>query len=209
MNNISEEKLNCQCEVCGKKFYRPPYYIKQTKHLTCSYKCSNELRKVTMAGENNPQYGRKGELSPTFKNFTRISHGYRVNYKPEHPFTKENYIREHRLIAEQYLLDDINSINIDETLYLNPKFVVHHIDCDKLNNDIDNLCVMTKEDHSAMHITFKTIFRNDKGQIMDIKNNYETKEELREAFFEYINNHNIYYHIINKINIPDSYFKVS
>lgn len=34
---------------------------------------------------------------------------------------------------------------------LEKKEIVHHIDGDRLNNDIDNLCLMTMSEHAALH----------------------------------------------------------
>lgn len=34
---------------------------------------------------------------------------------------------------------------------LEKKEIVHHIDGDRLNNDIDNLCLMTASEHTALH----------------------------------------------------------
>ena len=194
-------ELNCKCMICGKLFHRKPSYIEKTKNITCSYECSYKLRKITYAGKNNPQYGRKGELSPSFKG-EFIRHGYEEEYKPNHPYNINNYVRKHRLIAEQYLLDDYNSINIEGNKYLLPDFVVHHIDFDKLNNKLENLCVMLKKDHSAMHISLRTIIRNDDGTIKTVKDKYNSKKEIINAFYDYIKNNNIYYHTNNKMNIP-------
>jgi hypothetical protein len=193
--------------VCGKLFHRKPSYIEKTKNITCSYECSYKLRKITYAGKNNPQYGRKGELSTNFVGEKRKSHGYWEIYNPNHPYNEGNRVLEHRLIAEEYLLDNINSINIDGKKYLKPEFVVHHIDFDKLNNNINNLCVMKKDDHSAMHISFKTIIRGDKGRIKDVKYDFDinNKNEIKEIFNNYLNDHDIYYHTIDKINIPKKY----
>ena len=198
---------NCECVICHKLLYRPPSYIEKTKNITCSYKCSNELRKTTYIGERNPQYGRKGNLSAVFVGEKTKSHGYWRLYKPDHPYSEGNRVLEHRIIAEEYLLDSINSIDIDGKKYLKPEYAVHHIDFDKLNNHINNLCVMKKDDHSAMHISFKTIIRGDKGRIKTVKYNFDinNKNEVKEAFDNYLNNHNIYYHMINKINIPNDY----
>lgn len=198
---------NCECAICHKLLYRKPSYIKKTKNITCSYKCSNELRKTTYVGENNPQYGRKGNLSAAFAGEKIKSHGYWKLYKPDHPYNKRNRVLEHRIIAEEYLLDSINSIDIDGKKYLKPEYAVHHIDFDKLNNNINNLCVMKKDDHSAMHISFKTIIRGDKGKIKTVKYNFDinNKNEIKKAFDNYLDNHDIYYHTINKVNIPNDY----
>lgn len=47
---------------------------------------------------------------------------------------------EHRLIMEQYLGRELKSSEI-----------VHHIDGNKLNNDIKNLKVVTRKEHIALH----------------------------------------------------------
>ena len=45
---------------------------------------------------------------------------------------------------------------------------VHHIDHNKLNNDIDNLLLMKKSDHNALHakLNLKNRTRNSKGQFV-------------------------------------------
>lgn len=54
-------------------------------------------------------------------------------------------------IAEKYLLNDNNSIVIDGEQYLSPDFVVHHINFDKLDNCVDNLIVMSLDEHTKLH----------------------------------------------------------
>jgi hypothetical protein len=55
--------------------------------------------------------------------------GYVLLYLPTHPFSDYNgYVLAHRVIAEQYL-----------GRYLTASEVIHHIDNDKTNNDLDNL----------------------------------------------------------------------
>lgn len=202
---MGEKQPNCECAVCHKPLYRKPCYIAKTKNITCSYKCCYELKKITYKGENNPQYGNKGNRCPGFVGEKRISHGYQKIYYPDHPYKDEaGRVLEHRAIAEKYLLDDINSIEINGKKYLNIEYAVHHIDFNKLNNNIDNLCVMKKNDHSAMHIFFKTIIRGEKGRIKTVKYNFDinSKDETTKAFNNYIQTHDIYYHTINNINIP-------
>lgn len=49
-------------------------------------------------------------------------------------------IDEHRLVMEKHLGRKLSSNE-----------VVHHIDGDKTNNDIDNLQVMTRQEHALLH----------------------------------------------------------
>ena len=81
-----------------------------------------------------------------------IKHGYRLIKCIDHPFANSRgYVNEHRLVAEQYLLNDNNSIVINNMKYLSPNFVVHHIDFNRLNNNPKNLIVMTISEHKTMH----------------------------------------------------------
>lgn len=68
---------------------------------------------------------------------------YRWVYAPDHPrATKKGWVQEHRIIAEE-LLGRI----------LKPEEVVHHIDKDTLNNNVDNLMIFAAaRDHNAFHM---------------------------------------------------------
>ena len=72
---------------------------------------------------------------------------------PGHPYGtgRTNYVFEHRLIAEKYLLTDENSVVIDGKRYLSPKYHVHHKNQNRLDNRLENLQVMTKGEHMALH----------------------------------------------------------
>ena len=59
-----------------------------------------------MLGEGNHQFGLKGELNSSWKSNERISHyGYMLVRCLNHPFKNcDDFVFEHRLIAEKYLL---------------------------------------------------------------------------------------------------------
>lgn len=69
----------------------------------------------------------------------------------EHPFSIKGWVREHRIIAEKYHLDDNNSVEINGVRYLKQELEVHHKDFDKTNNDKDNLKILTKSEHIKLH----------------------------------------------------------
>jgi len=52
------------CEVCGRIIYVKPKDQAKFNHITCSYKCMGELRKIIYVGENNPNYGNRGMNNP-------------------------------------------------------------------------------------------------------------------------------------------------
>lgn len=89
----------------------------------------------------------------TKKNGIRYCRGYKyIKPDEQHPFVnKDGYIPEHRLIAEKYLLNDSNSVIIDCKKYLSPNFDIHHIDFNRLNNNPQNLIIITKNEHKTIH----------------------------------------------------------
>ena len=64
-------------------------------------------------------------------------------------------MREHRLVAEKYLLNETNSVEINGERYLKPEYDVHHKNFDKLDNRVENLEVLTRSDHLKLHHKLK------------------------------------------------------
>ena len=141
---------NMTCKMCGKAFYIKKSHIGKTKNACCSRKCGAELKKITMAGEKNHQYGLRGNLNDSFKSGEFITTwGYRkilLDWKNDH-----HYILEHRLVAEKYLLTDDNSVDINGEMHLKEECVVHHKDKNRLNNNVENLYVFPNENIHAIY----------------------------------------------------------
>ena len=145
-------KPNTKCPVCKKEFYIKQFQLSKSKNTCCSLDCSSKLRKITMSGENNHQYGLTGDKNSSFKEYRNERHGYYNLYEPDHPFCDDDgRILEHRLMAEKFLLENKFSIDIDGKKYLSPDFVVHHKDQNKKNNNIENLQILTKSQHTSIH----------------------------------------------------------
>lgn len=145
--------LNCKCDFCGKLFHKKPSHIPLSKTHFCCQKCFAEYKKINFCGENNHQYGLKGNKNSSFKSDERITtQGYKRIRVLDHPFrNKADFVFEHRLIAEKYLLNEENSVEINGKKYLKPNYEVHHIDRNRLNNDVSNLQVLTKSEHMKLH----------------------------------------------------------
>lgn len=145
---------NAKCPICGKRFHLKPSKLAKDKNHYCSRDCHKEAKKAYMAGEGNHQYGLKGEKNASWKGGKKYTnYGYYMICVPGHPFGegRTNYVFEHRLVAEKYLLTEENSVEINGKRYLKPEYDVHHIDFDRTNNDVSNLVVMKKSDHRRLH----------------------------------------------------------
>lgn len=150
-------KKNAVCPICKRKFHIKPSSLHDGSIHCCSKECSIELRKIRMSGENNHQYGLKGELNSSYKGGERINvGGYILVYSPGNPFrNSDDYVLEHRLVAEKYLLNEENSVIIKGKKYLKPEYVVHHIDGNRRNNEVSNLVVMTRNEHTQLHMNLR------------------------------------------------------
>lgn len=138
------------CCVCGKMVYRKPYQRLHhcINNIYCSLECMGKHRKEIMQGENNPNYNniRRKDGDIMYKN------NYIYERVIGHPFADEGgWVRQHRLVAEKFLLNDENSITIDGKRYLKQEYDVHHIDENKTNNDVSNLLVLTRAEHQKLH----------------------------------------------------------
>lgn len=138
-----------------------------------------------MKGSGNHQWGLKGYKNASWKGGKRklSFHGYVMLRAEDHPFADDQgWVFEHRLVAERYLLNDHNSIEIDGKRYLRSDFCVHHINFDRTDNSLENLLVMEKGKHRAMHNLLNPANRNEYGQfVKDDPNKIKIKRVTETA----------------------------
>lgn len=149
----NEEYFNCICPICDKRFHVRPSQLKKDKNHYCSKECHRLAKMEYMKGEKNHQYGLKGNKNASWKSDKKITnYGYVKIRVLDHPFKDcDGFVFEHRLIAEKYLLNKENCIEINGKRYLKKEYTVHHLDENKLNNSVENLKVMTKKEHCKIH----------------------------------------------------------
>lgn len=175
-------KPNCKCSVCGKEMYLKPFRLKRVKYgVVCSDKCKSKQKSELMKGKNNHQYGLKGDKNASFVGKNRINqYGYNMIYLPNHPKAdKDGRYREHRYVIEtQGNYDDFYFDLINNTKVLKDEFIPHHIDRDKLNNNISNLTILTRSEHTSIHNKERTIIRDVRGRIIGVFKSGELLETL-------------------------------
>ena len=176
---------NCECPICHKKFYVKPSRLKRIKHEpTCSVECASILKSQYMSGEGNHQFGLKGELNSSFKGIEIIRHNHNIDdilvYDPVHPFAdKDGRVKKHRLLIEQNyeLFDKKFFIKEGGRIVLKKEYQVHHKDGNHNNNNINNLEVLTRSEHTSIHNKEKEIIRDSQnGKIIGVVK----REELLE-----------------------------
>lgn len=108
-------------------------HIKKVRLANTGVKFTEERKlKIKL---NRPDFN--GNKNPRWLGGNFISRGYRFIYSPKHPLRNiKGYVREHLFILYKHLSGNIKKSN-----------VIHHIDKNKLNNNINNLMVM--KDHGA------------------------------------------------------------
>ncbi len=190
-------ELNATCLVCGKRFHITPYRLNKTENHYCSRECHRIAKMSYMLGDKNHQFGLLGNKNASWKSDEKISYyGYKLVRNLDHPFRNtDGFVFEHRLVAEKYLLNDTNSIEINGNLYLSSDYVVHHLDFNRLNNRVDNLLVMKRSEHSEMHMKIT----HDITKLIEYCNNYNLN-------FDTVYNNHIYntnHYKYNKNNVED------
>lgn len=90
----------------------------------------------------------RGEKSPFFiKGPTRNSNGYMCVYRPNHPRANKGRVYEHIVVMEEYLGRGLLWYGARD-----PRSeVVHHKNGVRTDNRIENLEVMTQEEHTRLH----------------------------------------------------------
>ena len=132
--------MKVRCKNCGKEFNVFPSRIKLGRVKYCSMAC------YSRKGNNNPQYGKKRELSTKWNGGKRKSNGYIEILLPN-----GKRIYEHRLIVEEYLGRKL--LKEEE---------IHHINEVRDDNRLKNLYLFKKGKHKGFHnLKIKPILKSN------------------------------------------------
>ena len=151
---MSLPKVAITCKECGVVFY--DHQCHADRRVFCSKTCmeANKLhgaeKSERFTGSNNPMWA---------GGVTLHSDGYVYRYAPDHPFSSNGRVFEHRLVAEAHLRsvdpDSVFLVKLGDRKYLRPEVGVHHKDEDKRNNTPDNLMVVTNSEHQKIHAALR------------------------------------------------------
>ena len=124
-----------KCIVCGDEYLTTPQRLNRTKEFQnpgayCSKQCVGKVAFKTLRQFGSDHYAWKGGRNKNSKGYIEI-------YMPDHPFCRGGkYVAEHRLVMEKHL-----------GRYLKPYEKVHHRNCIKDDNRLENLQLVTNETH--------------------------------------------------------------
>ncbi len=152
-----------KCKRCGHiwKKYNKPSKVKWCP--SCKSINWDEIKKIIKG--NCKFCGDKCKRHYNYINYIKKGNNQKINVVLQEklsPFgykdirIDNNFLKKHRVIMENWLREnEPNSeflVEIDGTKYLKPEVVVHHIDCNRLNNEVENLyCFHSKGEHTKYH----------------------------------------------------------
>lgn len=179
------------CEICKKELDVKPSRIKRLRlgFIACSKTCSSELRKTTTKGSNNHQFGLTGRKNSSFKgNETISNYGYILEYCENHPrphdkSIKGTRVKQHRLVVERNsnLFDSKYFEIINNITVLKVDYDVHHKNEIITDNKLENLEILTRSEHTALHNKLKQIIRDvNTGRIIGVFKSDELLENPEE-----------------------------
>lgn len=135
------------CKNCGKEVYRRPSLLKRTKFSSCSKSCSMVINNKGRIPWNKGLKGSQVAWNKGIENPSILLDKH-PSWKGGRNKMSTGYIRI-RTVNKDYQLEHRVLIENKLGRKLLPSEVVHHIDFNKANNDLENLLVF---DNQSAHI---------------------------------------------------------
>lgn len=147
--NMSTGKTYYTLMAAGCEFRRKgmPYGFKQSEEFCKNLSARRTGKKMSDETKSKLSESKKCHYNGLNGYGHTKSHnrGYAVCYVPDHPNShSDGYAMLHTVLME---------IHIGR--YLTDNEVVHHLDGNRNNNDINNLALMTRKEHQSMHMKIR------------------------------------------------------
>lgn len=153
-NREKAQIVKVKCAFCGKDFdvYARDSRVKDNKIKYCGTECRDNalkkgvIRQCAVCGKefySTRNFLCSRDCASKYRSISCLHKTYyEKGYEVKHikGYNKRGNAKVHRLVVEEHIGRRLSS---DE--------IVHHIDGNKLNNDISNLQVMTRGEHSSLH----------------------------------------------------------
>lgn len=151
LNNYERTKtlVHWQCDNCNKEFSKARNGVYDTTSKSYCGDCISKIGKNKLASVAGLQSKIKNKFIPNIGKVVVGKEGYPEIYiGKDYPYRKGGYrsIREHLYVMECHLKRGLKSGEI-----------VHHIDGDKANNNIENLFLTTVNEHNKLHAESESI----------------------------------------------------
>ncbi len=171
---------NTTCQWCGKPMHLKASHLALRKHgATCSRECERYYRREWFSGSGNHQYGLKGPLNDSYKNEELSAHNHNCIDKLvyvggwyKRPNIKGRIEKHRYLVEKNHNLYPSEFFDFDDGwYYLKKGLVVHHKDGNHDNNDLNNLDVLTRGQHTRLHnkLRDRSRFRTRTTAVLQIK----------------------------------------
>lgn len=143
------KRIYCKvhCTNCNKTILREKSAV--TKSKTQIFSCSKECLKAMRCGPKNSRF-----IERKYKRGTPGS--YILLWRPEHPNARLGRVSEHRLVIEEHL-----------GRFLRDDEFIHHINCRKDDNRLENLIVCSNFQHNRAHGSLEEVVKEliDTGRL--------------------------------------------
>lgn len=106
-------------------------------------KRKSKLYRLSKLEEKNPMYGKYGKQHHNYKGVISDGKGYLMILKPDWYTGRKN--SKHVYLHDVIICEQLGLTELPKN------YVVHHVDGNKTNNSIDNLCLITLAGHSKLH----------------------------------------------------------
>lgn len=132
------------CDACGDERKVSYWGVKNKKEHLC-VTCSNKKSAKERVGLGYKPWNLGKKYQKASGNFYINGYGYRSYYIGDKSY-KGGYVNEHRIVMELHL-----------GRRLVKGEVIHHIDGNKLNNDISNLVLTSPSGHRSLHHSLEKV----------------------------------------------------